>query len=524
METAPRASLAELIGCLALATDLGMGQPLDHGLRTCRLGVGVGRALGLTEQQVADIYYIAMLRFVGCSAHAHEDSSELGDELLFRAGLAPILNGGPSDLLRFTVKQTGRGLPAPTRTKMVARALASGSKAARRSFATTCELAQMIASRLGVGDSVVAGLGYTFEHHDGKGFPAGVEGEEIPVTAHVAMIARDFEILYRLGDRESVVDTARERRGRAYAPKVVDAFLEHAWPLLEGTESGTDWESFIAADPLGGRPLDPSGLDRAIKCLADFADVKSPFTLGYSRAVSDLSTRAARAAGLGSSEADALSTAALVQELGMSGVPGAVLEKPGALTEGEWERVRLHPYFTERILARCRGLSPYSSVAGNHHERLDGGGYHRGIAGPQLSGPVRLLAAAGAYVALVSNRPWRPAAAGRDAAATLREEAASGRFDPAAVDAVLNAAGEDVAPTRRSRPAGLTDREVEVLRLVTQGKSNREMAEELVISPKTIGRHVENIYAKIGVSSRAGAAVFAVQHELASPLQGGQST
>jgi len=518
VETAPRPSLAELIGCLALATDLGMGQPLDHGLRTCLLGVGVGRALGLTEQQVTDVYYITLLRFIGCNSHAHEDVAEVGNELAFRAGIAPILNGGSSDLLRFTIRQTGRGLPVPTRTMMVARALASGSKGAQRSIATTCEVAQMIASRLGLGDSVVSGLGYTFEHHDGKGLPSGVEGDEIPITAQVAMIARDFEILYRLGGRELVLDTARERRGRAYSPKALDAFLEHAWPLLERTESGSDWEAFIASDPLGGRALDPSGLDRGIKCLADFADVKSPFTLGYSRAVSDLCMRASRAAGLGSSEAAVLCTAAFVQELGMAGVPGAVLEKPGALTEGEWERVRLHPYFTERILARCRALSPYSSLAGNHHERLDGGGYHRGIAGPQLSGPVRLLAAAGAYVALVSDRPWRPAASGQDAAATLREEAAAGKFDPPAVDAVLAAAGEDVTPARRSWPAGLTDREVEVLQLLTQGKSNRAVAEELVISPKTVGRHVENIYAKIGVSSRAGAAVFAVQHELTSPL------
>jgi DNA-binding CsgD family transcriptional regulator len=229
--------------------------------------------------------------------------------------------------------------------------------------------------------------------------------------------------------------------------------------------------------------------------------------------------RAAQAAGLDSSETDALSTAALVQELGMSGVPAAVLEKPGTLTEGEWERVRLHPYFTERILARCRALAPISSVAANHHERMDGTGYHRGVAGPQLTRPVRLLGAAGAYVALVSDRPWRPAVSDRGAATTLREEAAAGRFDPAAVDAVLAAAGEDVAPARRSWPAGLTDREVEVLRLITQGKPNRVVAEELVISPKTVGRHVENIYTKIGVSSRAGAAVFAVQHDLASPLR-----
>jgi HD-GYP domain-containing protein (c-di-GMP phosphodiesterase class II) len=506
-----------MIGCLALATDLGMGQPLDHGLRTCLVAVGVGKELGLTEQQLSDVYYITLLRFVGCNAHDHEDVVELGDELAFRAGWAPILSGGTADAWRFMVRQIGAGMPATRRAMMIGRALAEGSKGAQRSIATTCEVAQMIASRLGMNESVVSGLGYTFERHDGKGFPAGAEAEEIPVTAHIAMIARDFEVLYRIGGREFVEESARKRRGRAYTPAVLDGFLKHAWSLLERTDSSSDWNDFLAEDPLQGRELDTSQLDHALLCLADFADLKSPFTLGYSRAVSDLSSRAAQAAGLDAVETKVLCTAALVQELGMAGVSGTVLEKPAALTEGEWERVRLHPYLTERTLARCTALSPSASVAASHHERIDGTGYHRGLSGPQLTSPCRLLAAAGAYVALTSERPWRPPLAAPEVAATLRAEATSGKFDGVAVDAVLAAAGEPVTPRRRTWPSGLTDREVEVLRLITQGKSNGAVAAELVISPKTVGRHIENIYSKIGVSSRAAAAVFAVQHELAPP-------
>jgi HD-GYP domain-containing protein (c-di-GMP phosphodiesterase class II)/DNA-binding CsgD family transcriptional regulator len=519
VDATARVSLPQLIGCLALATDLGMGQPLDHGLRTCLLAVGVGRSLGLTEEQLSDVYYIALLRFVGCNAHAHEDRVESGDELAFRAGIAPILSGGPSDYVRFMVKQIGAGLPATTRATMVARALATASRSSQRSVATTCEVAQMIAARLDLAPSVARALGYTFERHDGKGLPSGVEGSEIPITAHVAMIARDFEVLHRLGGRELVMEMARKRRGRAYSPTVLDGFLKHAWPLLEQADASSQWDEFLVADPKKSRPLSEAQLDRALLCLADFADVKTPFGLGYSRAVADLSVRAGHILGLETSQTAVVRVAALLQELGMSGVPNVVLEKPSPLTEGEWERVRLHPYLTERILAPCPALSQYSAVASAHHERIDGHGYHRGLTGSQLTVMARLLAAAGAYVALVSERPWRPPMSSRAAAGALREEVGDGRFDPAATDAVLAAAGEKVPSHRRTWPAGLTDREVEVLRLIARGKSNRVVAAELVISPKTVGRHIENLYSKIGISSRAAAAVFAVQHELVAPLE-----
>ncbi|HUH07216.1 MAG TPA: HD domain-containing phosphohydrolase [Egibacteraceae bacterium] len=508
--------VSELVACLALATDLGMGQPLDHGLRTCLLALGVGQALGLTDNELADVYSITLLRFVGCNAHAHQDALETGDELAFRAGVAPILSGGTPEMLRFTITDLGKGWPPATRARMIAGALAAGSKGARETIAATCEAAQMVAARLGMGVGVVSALGATFERHDGKGFPHGTAGEEIPIAAHVAMVARDFEVLHRLGGRDLAVDLAARRRGRAYAPKVVDAFLAHGFQLLDDARSESSWDAVIAADP-SPRVLRGDGFDDALKCLGDFADIKSRYTHGYSRAVAELATQAATASGLSAEETAAVGAAALVQELGMTGVSNSVLEKQGPLTEGEWERVRLHPYLTERILARCEGLSSHGSVAAAHHERMDAGGYHRGLAGSQLPQSARLVAAAGAYVAMASERPWRPAMASREAAAELRDLATSGGFDAAAAEAVLAAAGEKGAPRRRTWPAGLTDREVEVLRLISQGRSNRQVASQLVISPKTVGRHVENIYAKAGISTRAGAAVFALHHGLAPP-------
>lgn len=507
--------LSELLACLALATDLGMGQPLEHGLRTCLLAVGVGESLGLTQHQLADVYHIALLRFVGCNSHAHQDSLESGDEIAFRAGLAPILTGRTPELLRFTIQETGRGYPKLARAKMVVGTLAAGSKGARETIATTCEVAQMIATRLGLGTGVIDALGYTFERHDGKGLPEGAAGDQIPVTAQIAVMARDFEVLHRLGGRELVVEATADRRGKAYDPKILDGFLKHAWELLEEAETPPNWDAVIAADPLP-RPLDRERLLEALNCLADFADMKSPYTYGYSHRVAELAIKAAGGGLLDTEQIGDLGAAALVQELGMTGVPNMVLEKKGPLTESEWERVRLHPYLTERILARCAGLSRARSLAVAHHERMDGGGYHRGMTGSQLTSGARLLAAAGAYVALTSERSWRPAMPGSKASGTLRELAASGGLDADAVAVVLAAAGEPGPARRRSWPAGLTDREVEVLQLISQGRSNRQMAEQLVISVKTVGRHVENIYSKLGVSTRTGAAVFALQHGLVS--------
>jgi HD-GYP domain-containing protein (c-di-GMP phosphodiesterase class II)/DNA-binding CsgD family transcriptional regulator len=515
---AEEVSLSELVASLALATDLGMGQPLEHALRTCVLATTVGESLGLTLEELAETYYICLLRFVGCNAHAHQDALEVGDEIAFRAGVAPVLNGQTPEMLRFMVTKMGQSSPIMTRAKMVGSALMAGPKGAREPIAATCEVARMIALRLGMTPGVAAGLDYTFEHHDGTGFPNGVAGDEIPVSAHVAMVARDFEVLNRLGGREMVLEVARKRRGKAYRPQVLDEFLSHAWEVLDA-DSETGWDAVASAEPFR-QVLTGDRFKQALLCVADFSDIKSPHTHGYSRAVSELVTRAAGIAGLDEVQTRVLGAAALVQELGMTAVPSAVLDKPGRLTDGEWERVRLHPYFTERILKRCAGLAPSGALAGAHHERVDGTGYHRGAAAAQIPASARLLSAAGCYVAMTSERSWRHAMPPARVAKEIRELAASGGLDPVAVDAILLAAGEPVTARRKAWPAGLTDREVQVLKLISRGRSNRQMAEDLVISPKTVGRHIENIYAKTGVSTRAGATMFALQNGLVGAPEG----
>ena len=208
--------------------------------------------------------------------------------------------------------------------------------------------------------------------------------------------------------------------------------------------------------------------------------------------------------------------AGLVHDLGTSGIPNSIWDKPGRLTAAEWERVRMHPYLTERILGRSRALAPLAPVAGAHHERADGSGYHKALPTQAVTPTARILAAADTYVAITEDRAHRPARPAAAAAAELVAMVAAGTLDRHAVDAVLGAAGHR-SRARQRWPNGLTDREVEALGRLVRGRTAKDVARELSISVKTVGSHVEHVYAKIGVSTRAAAALFAMQHGLVRP-------
>jgi HD-GYP domain-containing protein (c-di-GMP phosphodiesterase class II) len=270
------------------------------------------------------------------------------------------------------------------------------------------------------------------------------------------------------------------------------------------------WDA-VALAPEGGASLSGDGLDRACQATAYFADLKSTHTLEHSTGVAELAEAAAWRLGL---DASALRNAALLHDLGRVGVSSAIWDRPGSLSESEWERVRLHPYYTQRALSRASGLGPLVEIAAGHHERLDGSGYPSGTSASALSMPARVLAAADAFHAMGETRAHRPALPAEAAADQLEADVRAGRLDGEAVAAVLSAAGERTARARREWPAGLTEREVEVLRLIARGASNKAAAEQLGLSPKTVGHHVQHVYSKIGVQTRAGAALFAMQNEL----------
>jgi HD-GYP domain-containing protein (c-di-GMP phosphodiesterase class II) len=357
-----------------------------------------------------------------------------------------------------------------------------------------------------------------FARWDGKGEP-GLKGDEIALAVRLVQVADIVEAHRSAGGVEPALAVARKRAGGQFDPAVVAAFERNADELLDGLDAATTWDAVVDAEPTPTGPIAEAELDEALTVIADFADIKSPYFRGHSRGVAALANDTATQLGLAPRDIATARRAGLVHDLGRTGVPNSIWDKPGLLTEPERERVRLHPYYTERALARPAALARLGVVAGAHHERLDGSGYHRGLAGSTLAPTARVLAAADAYHAMTEPRPHRPALDPSDAAEQLRRDARAGRLDGEVADAVLSAAGHRRQRRGRSTPGGLTPRELEVLMLLARGASNKEIARTLVIAEKTAANHVEHIYAKIDVSTRATAALYAMRHGLLETLE-----
>jgi HD-GYP domain-containing protein (c-di-GMP phosphodiesterase class II) len=504
--------LAELIAMISLGTDLGLGQPMEHAMRQSLIALRLAERLGLDETTRAVVYYVGLIGWVGCHVDAYEQAKWFGDDMALKADALHVdMAGLPARAFIWSHVGAGRGLME--RARLGVRFVGDGRRAANDMVENHWLATNELAGRLGLGPQVREGLYQTFERWDGKGVPAEVKGSEILVPARVVNLADVVEVYHRTGGVDAAVAVARERSGTQFDPALVDVFCAEAPTLFSDVDSVTSWPAVIEAEPALGIVLSDGELESALEAIADFTDLKSPWTIGHSRGVADLACVATKIYGLSDGDARSVRRAGLVHDLGRLGVSNAIWDKRGTLTPAELERVRLHPYLTERMLASSEALASVGAIAVQHHERLDGSGYPRGLDGDAIAPAGRVLAAADAYHAMTEARPHRAARPAPEAAVELRAGVRRALFDGDAVDAVLRAAGHPVS-RRRAWPAGLTTREIEVLRLLVRGLSNKEIAERLVISRKTAGSHVEHIYSKIGVSNRARASLFAMKHGL----------
>ncbi len=503
-------SRTEVLAALSLAIDLGLGQPMDHMLRSAAMGTRLAERLGLAESDRGTVFYTGLVMWIGCHADSHEYARWFGDDIAMRHD-SYFVDWSGAPYQRFLVGNVGRGSTLPKRAQLAAKLFLDARGNLGSLVRSHCLSAALLAEEIGLGADVCKALPYAYERWDGSGLPTGAAGSEIPVAMRVAQLADIAEVHHRAHGRAGAIAEIRRRSGKQFDPEIVAVFTAAAEELLCDDEDVWPTAASVAPDP--GEALSGTALDRLLRAMGDFADLKCPFTLGHSRAVAELAENAGKCAGLASDERDILRRAGYVHDLGRIGVSNRVWEKPGQLTHAERERVHLHPYLTGRILARVGGLKAVREVAVNHHERLDGSGYPNGLRGDDLSVRDRVLAAAESYCSSMEPRPYRDALDDAAAARQLRGAAADGCLDGDAVEAVLEAAGH--RPSRRAaRPAGLTRREAEVLVHVAQGRSNREIASALWISEKTVRNHVEHIYAKIGVSNRIGASLYATRHGL----------
>jgi HD-GYP domain-containing protein (c-di-GMP phosphodiesterase class II) len=507
-----RVRLAELVAALSLGIDLGFGQPMEHVLRQCLIALRLAEGVGLDERQRAVVYYTAMLVNVGCHSDAHEQAKWFGDDIASKAvkyrhelrSLRMAASG-----LRFL----GSGHPPLHRFKLGLEFVLSGHRDVDGMIEHHAQLARTLGEELGLEQGVLEALAASYEFWDGRGWPGKLAREEVPIASRLAQLAEFAEVAHRVDGIDGVRKLVRKRRGRQFDPKLADLLDAEAEIVLAGLDSTGTWDAVIDAEPALAITLTGEHIDTALRAIANFVDLKSPYFLGHASGVSDLAAASGAALGLSDADVLVLRRAGLVHDLGRLGISNAIWDKHEPLGTGEWERLRLHPYLTERMLKQSDALAPLAAIAVQHRERLDGSGYPRGLSGAGISRPARILAAADAYQAMREPRPHRAPLSAEQAAVELRADARAGRYDAEVVEAVLGAAGHRVS-RRREGPAGLTAREVEVLRLLARGLSNKQIAAQLVISPKTVATHAEHIYAKIGAPSRAAAGLYAMQHGL----------
>ncbi len=474
------------------------------------MAVKLARSLRFDESELRRTYHLALLEHIGCTTASEEVASVVGDELVMRQYAATLDFSNQREMFRFMLAHVARANPVAGRPGALLKAVVGGGRILATAV-DVCEAGQLLGQRCGYDPHSPVDLATVYEHWDGSGFPGVLAGEAIPAPTRVVQVATLAVNADRLMGAEAAGALVRGRRGHSLAPEIADAFLADTESMLAPLRTSDSlWSAVIAAEPRPSAPPDAADVDTALSALADFSDLKSHYLVGHSQGVARLAAAAGSRYGLGASEVTTLRRAGLVHDVGRVAVSSAVWNSTSPLKPHELDQVRMHPYYTNQVLSRTPFLRSLAEMASCHHERLDGSGYFRGSRASALSAPARILAAADVYQTKTERRPYRDALDADQTAAHLRAEVEAGRLDQLAVDAVLAAAGR---PQSRPHPR-LTPREIESLGEVARGGSMREIARALTISPKTVDGHLQRIYPKIGVSTRAGATLYCLEHGL----------
>src|SRR5216684_369666 len=429
--------LAELLAAVPLATDLEHHVPAESALGDSLLAVEQARHAGWSNPDLSDVFYLALLYHIGCTgAVAAQSRLGAGDDVNVRRWMSEADYADRPQLMRIAMATAGRDLP--------------------EALANTAEAAARLSQRLGASPRVTASLSHAYGRWDGQVFPLLPSGEGLSATARLVHLVHVAQIYHQMGGADAADEVVRRRSGTEFDPELARLWLQNSHDLLRNVPLDSVWDQALYNEPEPHRRVGPAHLDDVCSALADFVDLASPFTSGHSAGVARLAEAAALNAGLATDDVATVRRAGQVHDLGMVSVPNRIWITRRPLNPSEWERVRLHTYHTQRILSLAAPLRSFASVAGLHHERLDGSGYHRGLSASAVPMPARILAVAEMYQSMKEPRAWRPALAPDQALRQLRHEVAAHRLDPRAVDAVLMAAGQPRS-TLRSRRRGPPD-------------------------------------------------------------------
>ncbi len=512
----PGYRLAELAGGLSLAGDAADGFPEGKAIRTAALAVTLGQLVGANEAELRSAYFTTLARFLGCTGFATEEAHlyGAGDDVTVRNVMAMADAAQPLRTVAAVTSSIGRGASLGARARAVARLLGTPSAILDHARAQ-CDTTLAVARAFGLEDDALACVAAIMERWDGKGAPRKLRREAVPVPVRLLHVADVLETTWHRRDFDAALDELRRRRDRHLSPAVVDAAIRHANELRSVLDAGRDWEWFLESEPRPWAIVDDARFEQVAKTVGRLVDLKSTYTLGHSGRVAALARALLIAVGGTEADARVLSIAAHMHDLGRMGVPNSIWDKPGPLSRLERERAESHSALTERILRRSPALERFAPIAGAAHERIDGRGYHRRLAPGAIERSMRALAVADVATALSEPRPHRRALRSEELPRVLRKECAG--LDDGLVEAVIDLADAKPRDGRRSSgrwPKGLTDREVDVLRATASGKTNAEAGMILGISARTVQNHLANAYAKLGVESRGGAALFMMEHGL----------
>jgi len=419
------------VATLALAQDNAFGQPLESQLRSCLLATWISDAAGFDQSVRDTVYWVALLRYIGCTGHAHEVATLFGDEIAIRAQTLVHDAGNPAEVIQDVIRFATAGRATQEEREQVVQFIQQNAREwATHNFSSGCEVGDMLLQRIEFGPDVREALRFTFERWNGKGYPAHAAGETIPLPMRVVHLSHDMEALARLFSPARALEAVHDRRDRTYDPALADVFLANGSEWFARLAKTEPWDAVMDLEPYPRRVLEGEALDNALLMAADFIDLKSPYMGGHSRRCAQIVTNAAQVLGFSDEAITTLRRAALVHDFGTTAVPNSIWDKRGSLTRAEFDRVELHPMLTEQMLRRSSGLAALNSVASAHHEKSDGSGYHKRVRADAVDPAAAVLAATEVYVGMTTERADRPAFSAEDAAAELSRLASTGVLEP----------------------------------------------------------------------------------------------